>query len=94
MVTKSHITSQKELVDCLAYAHHRYTQIHPFNNGNGRTARLLTNLIANINGYQNVQLYVTESGNEREKYRAALRSADAFDYAPLKSIINQRLLRF
>ena len=33
---------KKEDVIRIACAHHRFVQIHPFDNGNGRTARLLT----------------------------------------------------
>lgn len=33
---------RKEDVIRIACAHHRFVQIHPFDNGNGRTARLLT----------------------------------------------------
>lgn len=33
---------EKEDVIRIACAHHRFVQIHPFDNGNGRTARLLT----------------------------------------------------
>jgi cell filamentation protein len=35
---KNHIDSEEGLIDCLFYAHHRLTLIHPFNNGNDRTA--------------------------------------------------------
>src|ERR1700722_9178791 len=38
---KDKIENRDDLVNCLFFTHHRYTQIHPFNNGNGRTARLL-----------------------------------------------------
>ena len=91
---KNNISNKDELIDCLFYTHHRYTQIHPFNNGNGRTARLLTDLMANINGYQNIQLYIKENGDEREKYKAALRAADLFDTKILKAMIEERLLPF
>ncbi|WP_162276866.1 Fic/DOC family protein [Mucilaginibacter pedocola] len=89
---KSRSSNQNELIDTLCYVHHRYTQIHPFNNGNGRTARLITDLIANLNGYQNIQLYIREDGKEREGYKAALKAADNFDNSLLKDLISQRLL--
>lgn len=46
-----YIIDESTLVRALAYCHHRIVFIHPFNNGNGRTARLLTNLLAYKNGY-------------------------------------------
>lgn len=41
-----------QVAELLAYAHYRLVAIHPFTNGNGRTARLVTNLLAYSYGYQ------------------------------------------
>lgn len=62
-----------EVVQVLAYAHHRLVAIHPFTNGNGRTARLLTNLLAYHYGYQEVILYQRAPGAGREQYLLAIR---------------------
>lgn len=51
------IPTIEEVAHLLAYAHHRLVAIHPFTNGNGRTARLLTNSLAYQHGYQEVILY-------------------------------------
>jgi len=91
---KNNLADRQGLIYCLFYAHHRYTQIHPFNNGNGRTARLITDLIANMNGYQNIQLYVRDTGAERENYKAALKAADQYDDSKLKTMIGERLAPF
>lgn len=91
---KNNIRDKKDLTHCLFFTHHRYTQIHPFNNGNGRTARLITDLVANMNGYQNVQLYVREGNAERENYRNALKAADNYDDSVLKKMIGERLIPF
>jgi cell filamentation protein len=40
------LPSTDQVAELLAYAHHRLVAIHPFTNGNGRTARLFTNLLA------------------------------------------------
>jgi len=43
-------------VSLAAYAHQRLVDIHPFEDGNGRTARLLMNLILVNKGYQIVSI--------------------------------------
>jgi cell filamentation protein len=75
----------------LAYAHHRLVAVHPFTNGNGRTARLFTNLLAYNYGYEDVLLYRRESGQERTQYLQAIRQADAHDLGPLQGLINAQL---
>ena len=90
---KNNIKSEDDLIHCLFYTHHRFTVIHPFNNGNGRTARLLTDMIAKMNGYQNINLYVRDKVDAREKYKAALRAADQYDYTLLKGLIKEGLAR-
>ena len=75
----------------LAYAHHRLVAVHPFVNGNGRTARLLTNLLAYNYGYQDVVLYRRENGAGRTEYLQAIRQADAYELAPLQALISAQL---
>lgn len=84
------IKSEEDLVEVLAYAHHRFVFIHPFTNGNGRTARLITDLIAVLNGYEFIRLYYRE-GKEREKYIEAIRAADQYDYSKLRELIKKEL---
>jgi len=56
-----------------AFFHHRFAQIHPFDDGNGRMARILMNLIAMQHGLQPV-IIKTE---RKEAYISALIKADA-----------------
>ncbi|MPQ43836.1 hypothetical protein GBZ86_08705 [Clostridium tarantellae] len=57
---------------CLAAEFHfRYVYIHPFIDGNGRSARLLMNLILMRNGYP-ITVIKTD---DREEYMKALESA-------------------
>ncbi|PCH78263.1 MAG: cell filamentation protein Fic [Flavobacteriaceae bacterium] len=55
-----------------AWFHHAFTQIHPFQDGNGRIARLLASLILIKNGL----LPFTVKRTEKAKYIGALETAD------------------
>lgn len=81
----------EDVAALLAYAHHRLVAIHPFTNGNGRTARLFTNLLAYNYGYQDVVLYHRENGEGRNQYLQAIRKADAYDLVPLQTLISAQL---
>jgi Fic family protein len=62
---------KKHPIELAAEFHFRYVYIHPFIDGNGRTARLLMNLILMRNGYP-VTVIKTEDRNE---YMKALEEA-------------------
>ena len=62
-----------------AWLHHRFTQIHPFQDGNGRIARALATLVFVRAGW--FPLVVRNEG--RKRYLDALESADAGDLAEL-----------
>lgn len=53
--------------------HHKFVKIHPFDDGNGRTARILMNFILMQFGYPPVVLKT----EDKENYFSALRQADA-----------------
>jgi cell filamentation protein len=88
------ITSEAELVSLLAYAHHRFVAVHPFTNGNGRTARLLTNFLAFRHGYQEIELYHRAAGQGREVYLRAIKAGNRYDYRELEQLISAQLRRF
>ena len=71
-----------------AWLHHRFTQIHPFQDGNGRVARSLASLVFLKEGL--FPLVVRDS--DRQAYISALEDADAGDLLPLTSLfaIRQR----
>ncbi|MCP4460114.1 MAG: hypothetical protein GY816_19135 [Cytophagales bacterium] len=83
-------SDNETLIKSIAFAHHQVVKIHPFNNGNGRTARLLSDLIALINGYDHIILYHRQ-GEERQTYLEAIRAADKYDYKKLEELIKQQL---
>lgn len=72
-----------------ARLHHRAVQIHPFNNGNGRWARLLANIWLRQNKHP-ITAWPDQSIGQtspiRAKYIAAIKAADNGDYAPLISL--------
>jgi Fic family protein len=60
-------------------AQHRLVWIHPFVDGNGRTARMLTTLLLSQRGYDFKYLFQlsTYYNQVRDDYYGALRNADA-----------------
>ncbi len=69
-----------------AWLHHRFTQIHPFQDGNGRVARALASLVFLREGL--FPLVVRES--DRQEYIGALESADDGDLSPLVKFFARR----
>ncbi|MFT4216039.1 MAG: Fic family protein [Micropruina sp.] len=67
----------------LAALHQGFEQIHPFIDGNGRTGRLLLNLILVRLGYPPVIILK----RERPRYLNALQRADTGDYGPLGELL-------
>lgn len=66
--------------------HHRLVSIHPFSNGNGRHARLMTDLIMRGFGLEPFtwgRIHLATLGEARRRYIAALRAADGQDIQPL-----------
>jgi len=65
--------SKKHPVETAALLHYRFVEIHPFIDGNGRVARLITNLYLVARGYPPIVL----KKEDRMKYYRVLRAADA-----------------
>ncbi|MBI2551907.1 Fic family protein [Candidatus Uhrbacteria bacterium] len=78
------------LITLLAWAHHRFLWIHPFQDYNGRMARLLINIILLNLDLPPVELKVeTKSG--RHRYIQALQAGDNGDYRLLERIIKRAI---
>lgn len=75
-------------IEAVASAHNAFERIHPFLDGNGRTGRLLLNLILVRLGYAPAIIYK----RDRTKYLKALRSADAGDPGPLGEMLARAVL--
>ncbi len=71
------------LPERLAQVHNAFERIHPFLDGNGRTGRLLLNLILVRMGYPPAIVFK----NERSRYLDAMRKADAGDFGPMGELI-------
>ncbi|TKC06971.1 Fic family protein [Pedobacter frigoris] len=69
--------------------HYRFIRIHPFDDGNGRTARILMNFILMKFGYPPV---ITKT-DDKENYFGALRQADASIIQPFIDYIAVNLIR-
>src|SRR3989344_9319217 len=79
------------VVQVAAWLHHTITFVHPFREGNGRTARLAANLI--LERYGLVGISVKIEKENKNKYRQALAQIDnKKDYEPLKSLIYEGLI--
>ena len=66
-------------VEAIAAAHAQFERIHPFLDGNGRTGRLLVNLVLVRLGYAPAIIYK----RDRARYLRALRASDGGDAGPL-----------
>ncbi|HEY0457692.1 MAG TPA: Fic family protein [Pyrinomonadaceae bacterium] len=69
--------------------HYRFIRIHPFDDGNGRVARILMNFILMQFGYPPA-IIKTE---DKENYYAVLRLADADELEPFIEYIGENLVR-
>ncbi len=74
-------SSEMNMLEQATLLHHRATLIHPFENGNGRWARLMANIWLKKNGHEIVlwpddRIVGCASAN-RNKYIKALKAADA-----------------
>lgn len=82
------IPASERPMEAVAAAHNAFERIHPFLDGNGRTGRLLLNLILVRLGYAPAIIYK----RDRTRYLKALRSADAGDPGPLGEMLTRAVL--
>jgi Fic family protein len=71
-----------------ALFHHQFTAIHPFDDGNGRMARLLMNLILMQRGF----IPIVIKQQDRNNYYQVLRIADTGDFPPIVDYISSLCL--
>lgn len=77
-----------DFAEDVARLHVRFEQMHPFIDGNGRTGRLLLNLLLVRQGYPPAIIFKTE----RDRYLKALRRADQGEFGSLGEFIARAIL--
>lgn len=71
-----------------ASLHYKFIRIHPFDDGNGRIARILMNIVLQIHGFPPVIVKVTD----KEVYYSALRDADLGNLDSFINYIGESLI--
>lgn len=90
-ITDEAVNCIEEVIHTTSWLHHSITAIHPFREGNGRTARLVANLILERYGLVGISVKI-EKENKNE-YRKSLAQIDKYgDYEPLENIITEGII--
>lgn len=79
-----------EIGKLLAWFQHRFVFIHPFQDYNGRTARMLTILILLKLNLPPIELKA-ETKKDRKRYLTAMQDADAGNFSTLEALIDHAL---
>lgn len=82
--------NMKSVVELIAWFQHRFVQIHPFQDYNGRLARMMTILILLKLGLPPIEIKA-DTGSDRQKYLEAMYGADEGDYSKLELLIESAL---
>lgn len=77
------------IVEFATIFHHKFVHVHPFEDGNGRTGRLLINIFLMQYGFPLVII----QKNDRQKYYRALALCDVGKYQTLVNFVAQAVLR-
>jgi len=89
--TDEDVALMEGVITTAAWIHHIITFIHPFREGNGRTARLAANLILERYGLVGISIKIEKENKNR--YRSVLAQADkAQDLEPLANLISEGLI--
>ncbi|MFX3622969.1 MAG: ImmA/IrrE family metallo-endopeptidase [Ectobacillus sp.] len=81
-------SSFSKVIEIATLVHHRLTQIHPFEDGNGRVSRALLNWMLKLKNLPPV--YV--EARMKQQYLTALTEADKGDYSLLNKFFLERVL--
>ena len=83
------------VLEIAARLHHRLTKMHPFKDGNGRHARLITDIFLHSRDHplpKWPQIHrLTQGDVIRKQYIAALKKSDDGDYSALRILLEDWL---
>ena len=83
------INTNLHIIEQAALIHHKFVYIHPFWDGNGRTARLIMNVLILSAGFPLCIILK----NDRKRYYRVLALADKGNYTPLCEFVAQAVMR-
>lgn len=89
--TPCNFKSKQEIVDALAVTHVEFVLIHPFREGNGRIARVLTTLMALQAGLPILNFKPIELGRGKQQYFEAIRAGFDRKYDAMRKVIDKIL---
>ena len=81
--------THRELIRALAEVHVEFVLIHPFREGNGRIARVLTTLMALQAAQPILDFKSIQQGSGKECYFEAIRAGLDRNYEPMQKIIEE-----
>lgn len=85
-----HYDSRERLIRDVGRVHAELLYIHPFREGNGRTMRILANLMSYKAGYDMINFEpVEEEGEIRKRYIKGVQAALDEDYEPMINLIGE-----
>lgn len=82
----------ERIIETLAIVHAELVLIHPFRDGNGRIARLMTTLMALQAGLPLLD-FSGIKGRKRQEYFAAVQASMGRDYEPMKGVFRSVVRR-
>ena len=89
--TPCNFKTHRELIRALAEVHVEFVLIHPFREGNGRIARVVTTLMALQAAKPILDFKSIQQGSGKEHYFEAIRAGFDRNYDPMQKIIEEIL---
>jgi cell filamentation protein len=90
--TPCNFKNRKRIIQALAEVHVEFVLIHPFREGNGRVARILSTLMASQAGLPILD-FADITGRKRKNYYAAIRDGLDRNYKPMEEIFTSIIKR-